>query len=167
MDDVFGDRAPDRRRVLDAVAAEAGGEQQVGQFRVRPDEGVLVEGAVFVVAGPCISLPDRIERGDALGQGRPDPLLEQGVIDRQWESVLVLLGPRRDGRDERLALRPEPDAGRIDDERAVRCGGLCLFKWLGLYVHCGPLQLANFAEAFKASLSCRQTHQTQEGENVF
>ena len=87
---------------------------------MRPDEGVLVERAVFVVAGPGAALADRVEAWDALGEGGPEPLLELRLIDGQRQAVEVLRGGWRDGGDERLALGSEPDPGRIDDERAVR-----------------------------------------------
>ena len=52
MDDQFGHGAPHRRRLLDAVAREAGGEDQAPDRGMAADDAVLVEGVVLVVARP-------------------------------------------------------------------------------------------------------------------
>src|SRR3954467_10467717 len=52
--DQLGDGASDTRRLLDAVAGEAVGEVEVGDFRMRADDPVLVDHVVFVVAGPGV-----------------------------------------------------------------------------------------------------------------
>lgn len=50
--DEFCQAPAHRRRVLQAVAAEAGGEVHVLDERVQADEAVLVEGVVVVETGP-------------------------------------------------------------------------------------------------------------------
>lgn len=52
VQDELGHGAARGGGVLQAVAAEAGGEVHVGDERVRPDDGVLVEGVVVVETGP-------------------------------------------------------------------------------------------------------------------
>jgi len=52
VQDQLGHGAAHGGRVLQAVAAEAGGEVHVVDQRVHPDDAVLVEGVVVVVTGP-------------------------------------------------------------------------------------------------------------------
>lgn len=100
MDDQLGDGTADRRRLLDAVAAEAIGEQQVLDLRMAADDRVVVERVHLVVAGPRIREPDRIELRDAGRQCRPQPRLELVTIDLEREIGEVLVRGRRDAPDE-------------------------------------------------------------------
>src|SRR6185369_8067663 len=71
MHDQLGDGAADCRRLLDAVAREAGGEDQAVDFRMAADDAILVEGVVLVVARPGIDHLGRLEGRHAVGQHRP------------------------------------------------------------------------------------------------
>lgn len=51
--DEFRDRAPNARRVLQAVAGEAVGEQHIVEIGMRPDYAVMVERVDLVIAGPA------------------------------------------------------------------------------------------------------------------
>src|SRR3954452_24311558 len=52
MRDQFGDRAPGGGRLLQAVAREPVGENEILDLRMAPDHGVLVERVVVVMPGP-------------------------------------------------------------------------------------------------------------------
>ena len=52
VEDPFGRAPAHRRRLLEAVAGKAVGEDEIGDFGVRPEDRVVVEGVVRVVAGP-------------------------------------------------------------------------------------------------------------------
>ena len=81
--------------VLHAVAGEAGGDNQIGEFRMKANDGVMVEQAHVVVAGPGAGHAQLLERRNAMGELRPDVFLEQvevgvevlagvGVVFGQW-----------------------------------------------------------------------------------
>src|SRR5260370_32789738 len=74
MHDQFGDGAADGGRLLDAVAAKAGGEDQALDRRMPADEAVMVEGVVLVVARPAIHHIGSLERRRSRGQGSPNHL---------------------------------------------------------------------------------------------
>ena len=88
---------------------------------MRPDDAVLVEAVVVVMAGPGAAGADRLERRDARGKRRPDDLLEQRPVR------LEIVGRRRNfaglgfrpAGDEHRPLRADIDAGRVDGERHV------------------------------------------------
>ena len=71
MHDQFGDGAADGRRLLDAVAREAGGEDQALDLGMPADDAVLVEGIVLVIARPAIvqSAADAVAIGEAGADG--------------------------------------------------------------------------------------------------
>lgn len=52
MHDELRQRLADRRRLLQAMAGKAVGEEEVVDLRMRPDHRVLVERVVVVMAGP-------------------------------------------------------------------------------------------------------------------
>ena len=80
---------PGGGRLLRAVSGEAVGEIEVGQLRVRADDGVVVERVEVVEAGPGIDHLDAFERRHARRQLRPDLAVEEAVID-----VVEVLGGR-------------------------------------------------------------------------
>src|SRR5699024_10890722 len=95
--------APDRGGLLQAVPTEAIGEPEVADLRVRPEYGVLIECIVRVVACPCGSRAQCLERRHALCQRRPDDLLEQRRVD--IEILAVGIRFRADAADELIAFR--------------------------------------------------------------
>ena len=82
-DDQFGERAADARRLLQAVAGEAVGVEEIRQLRIGADHGVLVERVVVVVAGPGAGHLEPLEGGHARGEKRPEHLLEDRVVGRE------------------------------------------------------------------------------------
>eukprot|EP00601_Ochromonadales_sp_CCMP2298_P011402 CAMPEP_0173246958 /NCGR_PEP_ID=MMETSP1142-20121109/17622_1 /TAXON_ID=483371 /ORGANISM="non described non described, Strain CCMP2298" /LENGTH=72 /DNA_ID=CAMNT_0014179271 /DNA_START=187 /DNA_END=405 /DNA_ORIENTATION=- len=58
--------------LLQPVPREAVAKHQVGDFRVQPDDSVLVEGVVFVEAGPGGLELEVAEGGHAVVKGWPD-----------------------------------------------------------------------------------------------
>ncbi len=103
MDDQLRDRPPDRRGVLDAVAAESGREQEVRQLRVRPDDRVLVERGVLVVARPGVALADRVEvgtRSARAGQIRSS--------NRAWSTVSGSPSRSSSGSGETAVMKASP-----------------------------------------------------------
>ena len=127
MQDQLGDGAARGGGLLRAVSGKAVGEVEVGQLRVRADDGVVVERVEVVEAGPGIDDLDALEGRNARRQLRPDLAVEEGVVD-----VVEVLGGRlaalvgRQAAQEQPALRAEPDAGRIDGQRRAlqRVGSL-------------------------------------------
>jgi hypothetical protein len=87
---------------------------------LRADDPVVVERVHLVVARPCVRLPDRLERRHALRQERPQRPVEQRVVDVERRVVRVVRGIRRDAADVAVALGAEPQARRVDHQRAAR-----------------------------------------------
>src|SRR5262245_21604681 len=85
MHDVLGDHLPDCRRLLQPVPGEAIGEIEIAQAGMRPDDRILVEVVIVVMADPGIGHLDRLEGGDPHGEPRPDLLIEPRVIDLEIE----------------------------------------------------------------------------------
>src|SRR6266446_2948136 len=117
MHDQLGDGAADGGRLLDAVAREAGGEDQAFDAGMPTDDAVLVEGVVLVVAGPGIYDLDCLEGRHARGQNRPHHVVPFLVLDLQRRAGRVVAVGRRRAADIEAALRPEPGARGIDDQR--------------------------------------------------
>src|SRR5260370_7878515 len=117
MHDQFGDGAADGGRLLDAVAAKAGGEDQALDRRMPADDAVLVEGVVFVVARPAIHHLGRLEGRRARGQGGPHHVVPFLVLDFERRAGGIVAFGRRRAADIEAALRPEPGARGVDDER--------------------------------------------------
>lgn len=122
MADELGHGAAHGRALLDAVPGEAVGENGVVELRVGPDEAVLVDGVVLVIAGPGVDETQTLQRRDAVGQRRPDQILEQGMVNRQRRIVRVARRRRRDTRDVVTPLGPQPDAARVDEEGTAAQG---------------------------------------------
>src|SRR6266852_9895289 len=59
--DEFGERTADCRRVLQPVAAEAAGENQIGHGLACAQERILIEGVIVVVSRPGACHPDGLE----------------------------------------------------------------------------------------------------------
>ena len=95
VDDQLGEAAADRRGLLQAVAGEADGKEQIADARQRADDGVVVEEVHVVVAGPCAAGLYRLEGGDAGGEHRPDRLLEEGVVHLEIGRRRIVLRRRR------------------------------------------------------------------------
>src|SRR6266851_4046698 len=96
MHDQLGDGAADGGRLLDAVAAKAGGEDQALDRRMPADDAVLVEGVVFVVARPAIHHLGRLEGRRARGQGGPHHVVPFLVLDFERRAGgIVAFGRRR------------------------------------------------------------------------
>src|SRR6185436_6604931 len=116
--DPLGEAAADRRRLLEAVAAEPVGEHEVPEARMRPDDGVVVERVDLVVPGPCIEQAKLIEGWHPVREGGPDERLERRAVRDEVEGVRVRLpiswGPAA---HVRRALGPGVDADRVDRQR--------------------------------------------------
>ena len=116
--DQLGEAAPDRRRLLQAVAGEAGRDEEIAVAGEGADDRVLVERVEVVVAGPGAARPDRLE-GRARGRRAP---ARSSPRRTAWSTEeigrrRVVLRRRRSPANIDLALRPDIDAARIDDER--------------------------------------------------
>ena len=84
---------------------------------------VVVERIDVIVSGPCTLHLERFELRHTRGQRRPQHGVEQLVLHLEVEAFRVFVFGRRDAANKPAALRPEPGAGRIDDQRAARqCG---------------------------------------------
>src|SRR5579883_2038995 len=71
------------------------------------------------MAGPGAAGPDRLEGGNARRQSRPDDIVEMAPDDVEIVAVRIVLLGRRDAANIIFAFRPDIDAGRIDDQRAI------------------------------------------------
>src|SRR4051812_16411499 len=81
-----------------------------------PENRILVERIVVVMASPCADQLDRLEGWHAMCQCRPDRLVEQRVIDLEIKAIGIGLLGRRDAADVSGTLRPEVYAGRVDQQ---------------------------------------------------
>ena len=122
VDYQLGKAAADGRRLLQAVARKAGGNQQVGEAGQGTDDRVLVECVEVVMAGPGAAGLDRLEGRHARRENRPDRLLEEGMVDVEVGRRRIAVGGRRGAADIEIALRPHIDAGWIDHQRKAGQG---------------------------------------------
>src|SRR5699024_1532558 len=98
----------DRRALLQPVAREAIGEEEVRDLRVRAEDGVLVEAVDVIVPGPGAGQLDGFEGRHTLGQERPEALLEEAVVDLEILAVGIRFPlPRRNAADEAFTLWAE------------------------------------------------------------
>src|SRR5258708_3794034 len=128
MADPFRDGPPDGRRLLDAMAGKSVCEQEIRYLRMGPDDAVLVERVVVVMAGPGACQLDRGKGRNALRQSRPNHLLPNTVCDLEVLAVGILVLRRRDAAHEALAFRPHEHAARIDHQRQCRLQALAAFE---------------------------------------
>src|SRR6266436_4289692 len=77
----LGGRPAGGRRLLKPMAAETVGEKEIRDIRMGPQNRVLVNRIVVVVACPGAGELNAFEGGNALGKGRPDRFLEQVVVN--------------------------------------------------------------------------------------
>ena len=118
------ERAPsDRRRLLEAVTGESGGEVEVLVRRGASDDEVLVEGVEVVVTAPGAGQLDRLERGHARRERGPHHFVEQVVVDVGVLRHRVPLGRGGDVDDESRAFGSEADAG-LGNRQRRRADGL-------------------------------------------
>src|SRR5258708_28105401 len=115
-DDEFAERPSGGRRLLHAMPTEAIDKIHIFKTGVAPDDGVLVKGVVVVETGPGALHLEGGEGRHAIGEGRPDDLIEHRIIDVEILAVGILILRRRNAAQEVVALRPEEDAARVDDE---------------------------------------------------
>ena len=118
-DDELAERPSDRWRLLQAVTGEACGEVEVLVHRGTPDDEVLVERVVVVVATPGAGQLDRLEGRYAQRECRPYVLVEQFVVDFGVLGRRVPFGRGREVDDESRALGPEADTGLGDRQRRL------------------------------------------------
>src|SRR5215468_4902827 len=125
MHDQFGYRASGRGTLLRAMAGKAAGEVEVGELRMRADDGVLVERVVVVETGPRVHNLDALEHWHARRQLGPHIAVKESVVD-----LIEVVGGRLFvffrglAAQEEPPLGPEPHAGRVDGERpTTQCFG--------------------------------------------
>ena len=86
---------------------------------MRPDDRILVEIVIVVMADPGIGRLDRLEGRHAHGKPRPDLLGEPLVIDFEIELRRFVRFLRRQAGDELPALWPEIEPAGIDGQRRL------------------------------------------------
>ena len=82
-------------RLLETVAGKAVDEDEVGDFVMRTDDGVLVQGVEGVVADPCIDDLDGFEGRHTVGDNGPDDLFPMRMVDGE---IIVVSGGVFQGR---------------------------------------------------------------------
>src|SRR4029079_3528999 len=125
MDDELSNGIAGSRPLLQAVAGKAIGEEEIRNLRMRPDDGILVEGVIVIVADPGIDDLDRLESGDTGGERLPDVLLEPAILDFPVHFLGLVGFFGRQAANELRTFGTEINAGDIDGEwRLVqRCAG--------------------------------------------
>src|SRR5262245_8648139 len=125
MHDQFGYCASGRGTLLRAMPGKAAGEVEVGEFRMRADDGVLVERVVVVETGPRVYDLDALEHWHAHRQLGPHVAVEESVVN-----LIEVVGGRLFvffrglAAQEEPPLGPEPHAGRDAGEAdASHCVG--------------------------------------------
>lgn len=89
MRDEFRQPSTHGRRLLQAAAGEA--VAQIEAVRSgRSDDGVVVEKAEIVGAGPGAAGADGLEGRDSMGERRPDALLEEAPVYLLGRRIVVL-----------------------------------------------------------------------------
>src|SRR5437870_5168499 len=105
MSDQLGDRAPGRRRLLQSMAGETIGENEIVDLWVTPDHGILVERVVIVMPRPGTLQLKRFHRGNAVREPRPDNIVEQPIVHLEIGRAYIAFFGRRDAADIDLTLR--------------------------------------------------------------
>ncbi len=104
------------------MTAEAAGEQEVRDAGRGSDKWVLIEDVIVVVSRPRRSHANRLERRHAVREYGPRAIFEQRIVYVEVVGADVRVGIRRRSAQESIALRPKPQPGRIDHQRAARNG---------------------------------------------
>ena len=126
---MFGDAAPHGGGLLQAMARKAVDEVEIGQRRMRPQHGVLIERVIGIMADPVADHLDGIEARRTVPEGGPDDLFPQMQVGFEILGVAGAVIAGHGGGDPLLVFRPDPviavdhqgrggDAGirRVDDK---------------------------------------------------
>ena len=89
----LGDGTADDRRLLHAVTRESIHEQKILQQRMGTQDGVVVEGVHFKIAGPRALESGCLEGGNPMRERGPQPALE-GVVVRLQRLIVRIVGGR-------------------------------------------------------------------------
>src|SRR5688572_25190907 len=99
------------------MARESIDEPQSRPRRMRADDRIAVEHVHLVVAGPGPLEAQGLERRHAMRHAPPEHLVE--LRELRVERQVVLVERRLVPGNEYLAVGPEPETARIDDERTA------------------------------------------------
>lgn len=121
LDDEFGDTPPYCGGLLKPMPRKPAGDQRVFVTCHPADDRIVIEQVHVVMPGPGPARPQALEGGDAMGQDRPDDLLEERPIHLEIVALvdrIVVIG--RKAADIALALGSPPHAAPVDDQRVMR-----------------------------------------------